>query len=157
MMGMPLIQMQFYAKELEHAARQFIRHAQYARQYALYSGHTVVLKPRVASAHPASASWAAGWQVEKIQGTPTQEPDVLVQYVLHRDIRVSAHRFIDPHTGTAQIRFNPAGAAKTKHGGFVANRLILTHAQNQQIQRHIVLAASGRWRICQPNAHGTSC
>ena len=36
MVGAPQIQAQFYERELEHAARQFIYHAQFARQRALW-------------------------------------------------------------------------------------------------------------------------
>jgi type IV fimbrial biogenesis protein FimT len=59
---------------------------------------------------------------------------------------------VDPHSGQSQIRFNPAGAAKSKHGGFVANRLIFAHSKNTSLQRHVILAASGRWRVCNPNS-----
>ena len=42
--------------------------------------------------------------------------------------------------------------AQSKHGGFVANRLIFAHTKNTDLQRHVILAASGRWRICNPNS-----
>ena len=37
-MGLLLVQTQFQERELEQTARQFVWHAQFARQYALYSG-----------------------------------------------------------------------------------------------------------------------
>ncbi len=46
MFGVPQIQAQFYERELEHAARQFIYNAQFARQRALYGGRDMLLKPR---------------------------------------------------------------------------------------------------------------
>ena len=146
-MGLPLVQAQFQERELEQTARQFIRHAQFARQYALYSGEHTVIRPR------AGETWDLGWQTEVLEASSTIGVinSVLAQYELPTDVQIDAHRFRDPHSNTMQIIFNPAGAAKTKHGGFVANRLILSHTKANHLKRHIILAASGRWRICDPN------
>ena len=149
MMSLPLMQSQYYGRELEHAARQFIRHAQFARQYALYSGVHVAIRPL----REAGDAWDLGWQIKTLASTPANQMEntVLARYELPAEIQIDAHRFRDPHTNAMQIIFNPAGAAKTKHGGFVANRLILSHTKARNVQRHIILAASGRWRICDPN------
>ena len=64
LIGAPQIQAQFYERKLEHAARQFIYHAQFARQRALYGGHDMLLKPIVANDD--EANWKLGWQVEGI-------------------------------------------------------------------------------------------
>ena len=146
-MGLPLVQAQFQERELEQTARQFIRHAQFARQYALYSGEHTVIRPR------AGETWDLGWQTEVLEASSTIGVinSVLAQYELPTEVQIDAHRFRDPHSNTMQIMFNPAGAAKTQHGGFVANRLILSHTKANHLKRHIILAASGRWRICDPN------
>ena len=146
-MGLPLVQAQFQERELEQTARQFIRHAQFARQYALYSGEHTVIRPR------AGETWDLGWQTEVLEASSTIGVinSVLAQYELPTYVQIDAHRFRDPHSNTMQIIFNPAGAAKTQHGGFVANRLILSHTKANHLKRHIILAASGRWRICDPN------
>ncbi len=146
-MGLPLVQAQFQERELEQTARQFVRHAQFARQYALYSGEYTAIRPRLGE------TWDLGWQTEVLKASSTigVVNSVLSQYELPTDVQIDAHRFRDPHSNTIQIIFNPAGAAKTKHGGFVANRLILSHTKARHLQRHIILAASGRWRICDPN------
>ena len=148
MFGVPQIQNQFYERELEHAARQFIYHAQFARQRALYGGRDMLLKPRVTNDD--EANWNSGWQTE---GTVTEGlPEMIVRHSLPANIAIHSKGFMDPHSGQSQIRFNPAGAAKSKHGGFVANRLVFTHTKNADLQRHVILAASGRWRICNPNS-----
>jgi type IV fimbrial biogenesis protein FimT len=146
-MGLPLVQAQFQERELEQTARQFIRHAQFARQYALYSGEHTAIRPRLGE------TWDLGWQTEVLKASSTigVVNSVLSQYELPTYVQIDAHRFRDPHSNAIQIIFNPAGAAKTKHGGFVANRLILSHTKARHLQRHIILAASGRWRICDPN------
>ena len=148
MFGVPQIQAQFYERELEHAARQFIYHAQFARQRALYGGRDMLLKPRVTNDD--EANWNSGWQLEGV-GTKSL-PEMIVRHSLPANIAIHSKGFMDPHSGQSQIRFNPAGAAKSKHGGFVANRLVFTHTKNADLQRHVILAASGRWRICNPNS-----
>jgi type IV fimbrial biogenesis protein FimT len=148
-MGLPLIQSQYYARELEHTARQFIRHAQFARQHALYSGIHTAIRPR----EEGGEGWGLGWQIKTLTSYSADgmTNSVLVHYDLPASIQIDSHRFRDPHTKVMQIIFNPAGAAKTQHGGFVANRLVVSHAKASHLQRHIILAASGRWRICDPN------
>lgn len=148
MFGVPQIQNQFYERELEHAARQFIYHAQFVRQRALYGGRDMLLKPR--ATNDDKAHWNSGWQLEGI-GTKGS-PNMIVRHSLPANIAIHSEGFTDPHSGQSQIRFNPAGAAKSKHGGFVANRLIFAHTKNTSLQRHVILAASGRWRICNPNS-----
>lgn len=157
LMTLPMIHAQHYERELEHVARQWIRHAQFARQYAIYSRTHIILRPRN------NIDWNDGWQVEELSSVNanTSIKSILAQYVLPANVQADSNRFRDPHTGRVQIIFNPAGSAKTLHGGFVANRLILSHAKAGNLQRHIILAASGRWRICDPRSRttgaGTSC
>lgn len=66
-------------------------------------------------------------------------------------------QFIDPHLATRGIAFNAAGAAKTAHGGFVANRLILGHERYPHLERQLILGSGGRWRICDPHKDAKSC
>ena len=148
MFGVPQIQTQFYERELEHVARQFIYHAQFARQRALYGGRDMILKPRLTNDD--EANWNSGWQLEGV-GIKSS-PEIIARHFLPANIAIHSKGFTDPHSGQSQIRFNPAGAAKSKHGGFVANRLVFTHTKNADLQRHVILAASGRWRICNPNS-----
>jgi Tfp pilus assembly protein FimT len=64
-LGLPLIQSQYYARELEHTARQFIRHAQFARQHALYSGiHTAIRSAR--GGRGGMGSWLANQDLNVI-------------------------------------------------------------------------------------------
>lgn len=148
MFGLPQIQTQFYERELEHAARQFMCHAQFARQRSLYRGRDTLLKPR--STNDEEINWKSGWQVE--DSDRENSPEMIAQYFLPANIAIHPKGFVDPHSRQSQIRFNPAGAAKSKHGGFVANRLVFTHTKNTALQRHVILASSGRWRICNPNS-----
>jgi type IV fimbrial biogenesis protein FimT len=60
-MGLPLVQSQFQEHELEQTARKFIQHAQFARQYALYSGEHTAIRPR------AGETWDLGWQTEVLE------------------------------------------------------------------------------------------
>ena len=118
-MGLPFLQSQFQERELEQTARQFIRHAQFARQYALYSGEHTAIRPR------AGETWDLGWQIEVLEASSTIGVinSVLAQYELPTYVQIDAHRFRDPHSNTIQIIFNPAGAAKTQHGGVCSQPL----------------------------------
>ena len=99
MMGLPSIQSQYDEFILEHAARQFIRHAQFARQHALYGGHDVLLRPRSSSASQNSPDWICGWQVERMARNSNLNSEILAQYVLNHRIQVDSKAFIDTHTG----------------------------------------------------------
>lgn len=55
------------------------------------------------------------------------------------------------------ISFNPAGGAHMKSGGFIANRLILWHKNYPEIERQILMSASGRIRICNPDQVQRQC
>lgn len=151
LMTLPIIHTQYYERELDNVARQWIRHAQFARQYAIFSGAYIALAPRNEN------DWNSGWRVEEFasMNTANSIKPILAQYVLPANVRVDSNRFRDPHSGVTQIIFNPAGSAKTLHGGFVANRLILSHAKAGDLQHHIILAASGRWRTCNPRSRGS--
>lgn len=158
--AVPQLQTQLYERELEHTARQLIYHAQFARQNALYTGNDTILRPQHLNSGNHS-NWESGWQVQWESNNPHDAPIVIAQHTLHRHITIQPHGFLDPHSGISQIRFNRAGAAKTQQGGFVANRLIFMHKKNHTLQRHVILAASGRWRICNPREiaprKGLSC
>jgi type IV fimbrial biogenesis protein FimT len=154
--SMPLLQQQVANREIDLVARRFIAHAQFARQQALYLGAVVGIEPR------AMADWSSGWAVKKACRGVSQVYCHLAYGLSHPKthpivFRESSKRFIDPGTGRVGIWFNPAGAAKTAHGGFVANRLILGHQKSPGIERHVILGGGGRWRICDPAKDARRC
>ena len=55
------------------------------------------------------------------------------------------------------ISFTPAGGAVMKSGGFIANRLVFWHKNYPQIERQILMSASGRIRICNPQIDQSQC
>ena len=72
-------------------------------------------------------------------------------------VKGGGKQFSGPNSNQRGILFNPAGAAKTAQGGFVANRLILGHLQDSELERHLILGSGGRWRICDPQKDAKSC
>ena len=149
-MGFPLIQNQSHRQQLDLMAQRFILHAQFARQQAMVLNQPVAISPRL------NGVWNLGWKIsagEKI----LLEQYSLVPIQVEGGGKGSSEAFIDPHLQAPQILFNPSGSAKTKHGGFVANRLILRHRDAPKLQRHLILAASGRWRICDPQSDRRGC
>ena len=72
-------------------------------------------------------------------------------------IKDGSRHFSDPHSGKVGILFNAAGAARTVHGSFVANRLILSHQRRLNLERHLILGSGGRWRICDPSKDARRC
>lgn len=95
MFGVPQIQTQFYEREPEHAARQFIYYAQFARQRALYEGRDVLLNPIVT--HDDEANWNSGWQLEGlgVKGLP----EMVARHSLPVNIAIHSKGFVDPHSG----------------------------------------------------------
>jgi type IV fimbrial biogenesis protein FimT len=160
MMTMPLLQEQIAAREIETIARRFIAHAHFARQQALYLGEPVRLVPRIEN------HWDTGWLVksgcnEKVaqsaQATCIEKVWFSRANIEPIYFKGGGRQFIDPHSGKKRILFNGAGAAKTAHGGFVANRLILGHQRAPRLERQMILGSGGRWRICDPARDAKRC
>ena len=55
------------------------------------------------------------------------------------------------------LSFNALGAAQTKNGGFVANRVVFWSKIYPNIEYHLVLGDSGRLRLCKPEAINPKC
>jgi type IV fimbrial biogenesis protein FimT len=160
MMTMPLLQEQIAAREIETIARRFIAHAHFARQQALYLGEPVRLVPR------SGDHWDAGWLVNsgciETVSKSAQTPCIEKAWFSQANIgpvyfKGGGKQFIDPHSGKKGILFNGAGAAKTAHGGFVANRFILGHQRSPTLERQMILGSGGRWRICDPARDAKRC
>ena len=150
-----LIQRQLADRQLDMVARNFVRHANFARNQALYSGEFVQLIPH--NEH----YWDDGWIVqsgcfEKTGSTPCNTKNWLSQESVF-PVYFKNQSFADPHSGRKGILFNSAGAAKTNRGGFVANRLILGHHNDPVLERQIILGGGGRWRICNPRLDRKNC
>ena len=156
-MAVPRLQEQLYQRELDTLAMRFIQHTHFARQQALHSGSAVRIRPRN------EADWNGGWQVEsvcKVQGCKTQvwlQQASLDPVVIHSLTNKTGQQFADPQTGRKQIVFNAAGAARTQSGGFVANRLVMTHRKAPTLEKHLILASGGRWRLCNPKQDARGC
>ena len=157
MMTMPLLQEQIAAREIETIARRFIAHAHFARQQALHLGQPVRLVPI------SGDQWEMGWVVKSGCIGRSAKPDCIDKPWLSQAridpiyFKGGGKQFIDPNSGKKGILFNAAGAAKTAHGGFVANRLILGHSRAPNLERQMILGSGGRWRICDPLRDAKRC
>lgn len=156
-MSMPLLHQKIAAREIETIARRFVMHAQFARQQALYLGVTVHIVPSNGNL------WEEGWMVKSTCNTQLSKGTCQERHWFSQgDIapiyfKGGGKQFIDPHSSKRGIAFNPAGAAKTRQGGFVANRLILGHDHDLNLERQLILSSGGRWRICDPKRDTKGC
>lgn len=155
--SMPLLSHQIASREIESIARRFIAHAHFARQQALHLGESVLITPQD------DGLWDRGWVVKsgcvakqiRFQcsvKTWFSQGEINPVY-----FKGGGRQFMDPHSGKRGILFNPAGAAKTGQGGFVANRLILGHLSDSSLERQLILGSGGRWRICDPARDAKRC
>ena len=157
MITTPLLQNQIAGREIDSVARRFITHAHFARQQALHLGEQVLLRPATES------SWDGGWVVQSGCLTKVTKSNCISKYWFSQGaidpvyFKGGGKQFIDPHSGKRGILFNAAGAAKTGHGGFVANRLILGHTRASGLERQLILGSGGRWRICDPARDAKRC
>lgn len=154
---MPLLQRQITAREIDTIARRFIAHAHFARQQALYLGGAVRMAPH------SEKGWDGGWSIQSSCNS-NQAKDACAEKhwftqgaITPIYFKGGGKQFIDPLSGTRGILFNPAGAAKTDQGGFVANRLILGHLRDAGLERQLILGSGGRWRICDPARDAKRC
>ena len=157
MITMPLLQNQIAAREIDSVARRFIAHAHFARQQALYLGEQVLLRPAVES------GWDEGWVVQSSCIAKVAKLNCTPKYWFSQGtigpiyFKGGGKQFVDPHSGKRGILFNAAGAAKSGHGGFIANRLILGHHRLPSLERQLILGSGGRWRICDPARDAKRC
>jgi type IV fimbrial biogenesis protein FimT len=153
--AMPRLQAQIAIRELDEISRRFVSHANFARNQALHLGESVRMIP------VDDNRWDEGWLV--ISGCIGKLPkkDCINKNWFSQKaifpIYSKNRGFSDPHSKQNGLLFNPAGAARTAQGGFVANRLILGHEQYPELERHLVLSSGGRWRICDPKSDAKSC
>ena len=154
---LPLLHEQMAAREIDTIARRFIAHAQLARSQALILGSPMRITPLN------GGLWEEGWVVKNV--CDERQPKSTCnerQWISQGDLaqvyfKGGGKQFIDPHTSKRGILFNAAGAAKTAHGGFVANRLILGHDRDPELERQLILGSGGRWRICDPSKDSKAC
>ena len=149
MSSTPLFYRQMADRELDGVAREFIRHAQFARQQALILGEVVRISPLKAN------SWDEGWVVQS--GSKHSKIWLTRQSISPIYFKDGAKQFIDIHSQQKEMFFNVAGAAKTGHGGFVANRIILGHQKAPHLERQLIMGSGGRWRICNPRLDVRRC
>ncbi len=154
---LPLLHEQMAAREIDAIARRFIVHAQFARSQALILGSPMRITPLN------GGLWEEGWVVKNVCDERQPKSTCIErQWIAQGDLakvyfKCGGKQFIDPHTSKRGILFNAAGAAKTAHGGFVANRLILGHDRDPELERQLILGSGGRWRICDPSKDSKAC
>jgi type IV fimbrial biogenesis protein FimT len=156
-MSIPLLHQQIAVREIDMVARRFIAHAQFARAQALTMGIPVHIAPLNGN------RWDEGWVIK----SPCEDRQLRSvcserNWFSQGDIapiyfKGGGKQFIDPHSFKRGITFNSAGAAKTRQGGFVANRLILGHERDPNLERQLILSSGGRWRICDPKTDSKAC
>ena len=150
---MPALQYQIASREIETLARRFISHTHFARHQALYLSKEVYITPRFQN------DWNSGWEVKSVC---SKEPCIQKAWFMQESfapvfIKGGGKQFSGPNSNQRGILFNAAGAAKTQQGGFVANRLILGHLKDPDLERHLILGSGGRWRVCDPHRDAKSC
>ena len=153
---MPMMQEQIAIREIETIARRFIAHAHFARQQALLTGKSVTIAPL------GESRWSEGWVVGDADVVSPESRKTRKLWMMQGKVypvffKGESRHFSDPHSGKVGILFNAAGAAKTAHGGFVANRLIMGHQRRLNQERHLILGSGGRWRICDPSKDARRC
>jgi len=146
--SIPLIQESLATRQLESTSRSFIEQAHFARQQALFLGESVQIVPRTEN------DWNSGWVIQSSISKKAWFMQGSIEPVYFKQ---GGKQFSDPNVSQKGILFNSAGAAKTAHGGFVANRLILGHRRLADLERHLILGSGGRWRICDPRTDSKAC
>ena len=146
--GAPLLQQQLAGRDVENVAWRFIKHAQFARQAALFGdGLTVHIVP-------VEHQWSRGWRVIK-----TEKQLVLLSQgdISPVEIDERSSGFGGPNGQHKRIGFDAFGSAKSQSGGFVANRMVFRHQHARGIERHAILSSGGRWRLCNPDQDSRAC
>jgi len=63
----------------------------------------------------------------------------------------------ETHEKLRHISFNSLGAAQTKNGGFVANRIVFWSKLYPNIEYQLIMGDGGRLRLCKPEAINPQC
>ena len=154
--GAPFLQQQLARRDVEHIARRFIQHAQFARQAALFGDGLAV------QILPIDHQWSRGWKVIQSE-MPTQGGASIERILLSQadiapvEIDERASGFAGPNGQRKRIGFDAFGSAKSQSGGFVANRMVFRHQHAQGVERHAILSSGGRWRLCDPDQDSRAC
>lgn len=153
--SVPLLHKQMAIRHLEIIAKRFVMQANFARNQALYLGKSVQIAPHDGK------HWSDGWIIfsgciDQLTKVGCQREPWLSQESIF-PLYFKNQGFSDPHSQQKGIQFNAAGAAKTRQGGFVANRLILGHQYYSDLERQLILSSGGRWRICNPRTDRKGC
>ena len=152
----------------------FIQDAQLAKTLATSIQKPVTITPRCFN------SWDTGWRVfvNPNMQFDSKQNDILVRFAL-KDVTTIPPKDITPPSGsqfsdvslkyplttspiqtdsqTKHLSFNPLGAAQTKNGGFVANRLVFWSKEYSRVTYQVILGAGGRLRLCQPSKINPQC
>ena len=159
----------------------FIQDAQLAKILATSLQKPVTITPRCFN------SWDTGWRVfvNPNMQFDSKQNDILVRFAL-KEVTTIPPKDINPPSGnqfsdvslkypfshcnfdlttslnhtdsqTKHLSFNSLGAAQTKNGGFVANRLVFWSKEYSQVTYQIILGAGGRLRLCQPSKINPQC
>jgi type IV fimbrial biogenesis protein FimT len=159
----------------------FIQDVQLAKTLATSLQKPVTITPRCFN------SWDTGWRVfvNSNMQFDNQQDNILVRFAL-KEVTTIPPKGIKPPSGnqfsdvslkylfsqcqfalttppiqadsqTKHLSFNPLGAAQTKNGGFVANRLVFWSKEYSQVTYQVILGAGGRLRLCQPSKINPQC
>lgn len=63
----------------------------------------------------------------------------------------------ETHEKMRHISFNALGAAQTKNGSFVANRIIFWSKLYPNIEYQLIMGDGGKLRLCKPEAINPNC
>jgi len=91
------------------------------------------------------------------QPSGNQFSDVSLKYLFSQCQFAITASPIQADSQTKHLSFNPLGAAQTKNGGFVANRLVFWSKEYSQVTYQVILGAGGRLRLCQPSKMNSQC
>ena len=159
----------------------FIQDAHLAKILATSIQKSVTIAPRCFN------SWDTGWRifVNPNMHFDSKQDDILVRFAL-KEVTTITPKGIKPPSGnqfsdvslkypfsqckfdlttspihtdlqTKHLSFNPLGAAQTKNGGFVANRLVFWSKEYSRVTYQVILGAGGRLRLCQPSKINPQC
>jgi Tfp pilus assembly protein FimT len=86
----------------------------------------------------------------------TQFADVSIKSHPHRRCQQS-HIPNETQEKLRHISFNAVGAAQTKNGSFVANRIVFWSKLYPNIEYQLIMGDGGRLRLCKPEAINPKC
>ena len=104
------------------------------------------ISPRVTTMRPIGNAPVSG----------TQFADVSIKTYPHRRCS-QANIPNESHEKLRHITFNALGAAQTKNGSFVANRIVFWSKLYPNIEYQLIMGDGGRLRLCKPEAINPRC